>query len=217
MPSFDSKRLGEIHRALHSHLPSDSALRVKALESLLVDKGLLDSAAVDAWVETYVEDVGPKNGAAVVARAWCDPAFKERLLADGTSAVAEFGFTGRQAAKIVAVENTPDTHNMVVCTLCSCYPIGLLGVPPAWYKANEYRARAVREPRAVLAEFGVTLDPATKIRVWDSTSEARYLVVPLRPAGTEGMSEEALAALVSRNAMIGTDTVSAPKTSEEAA
>ncbi len=217
MPSYDSKRLGEIHRALHSHLPSESALRVKALESLLVEKGLLDSAAVDAWVETYVEEVGPKNGAAVVAKAWCDPAFKERLLADGTSAVAEFGFTGRQAAKVVVVENTPETHNMVVCTLCSCYPMGLLGVPPAWYKANEYRARAVREPRAVLAEFGVELDPDVKVRVWDSTSEARYLVLPQRPAGTEGWSEEDLAKLVSRNAMIGTAEVSATQASEEAA
>ncbi|GAB5467808.1 MAG: nitrile hydratase subunit alpha [Rhodospirillales bacterium] len=210
MPSYDSKRLGEIHRELHSHLPSDSALRVKAMESLLVDKGLLDRGAVDAWVEIYADKVGPKNGAAVAARAWCDPDFKARLLADGNAAVAEFDFTGRHNAQVIVVENTPEVHNLVVCTLCSCYPIALLGVPPAWYKANEYRARAVREPRAVLAEFGVVPEPGQKVRVWDSTSEARYMVLPQRPAGTEGLSEAELAALISRNAMIGTAVVEAP-------
>jgi len=210
MASFDGKRLSGIQRQLHSHLPPDPALRVKSLESLLVDKGYLDSGAVDAWVEIYSEQVGPKNGAAVVARAWRDPAFKARLLADGTAAVAEFDFVGRHNAKIVAVENRTEVHNLVVCTLCSCYPLALLGVPPTWYKANEYRARAVREPRAVLAEFGVALPPGVKVRVWDSTSEARYFVLPQRPAGTEDLNEAALAALVTRNAMIGTALVQAP-------
>jgi len=215
MPSHDSKRLGEIHREMHSHLPPDPALRVKALESLLVDKNYLDSGAVDAWVELYSEQVGPRNGATVVARAWSDPAFKARLLEDGTAAVAEFGFVGRHAAKIVVLENTPEVHNVVVCTLCSCYPLALLGVPPVWYKANEYRSRVVREPRAVLAEFGVQLDETVKVRVWDSTSETRYLVLPQRPAGSEGLDEAALAALVSRNAMIGTAlAVAVPATGE---
>ncbi|MEO1191265.1 MAG: nitrile hydratase subunit alpha [Pseudomonadota bacterium] len=216
MPSYDSKRLGAIHRELHSHLPSDSALRVKAIESLLVEKGLLDKGAVDAWVEIYCDQVGPKNGAAVVAKAWSDPAFKERLLADGNKAVAEFAFTGRHNAQLIAVENTAEVHNLVVCTLCSCYPLALLGVPPAWYKANEYRARAVREPRAVLEEFGVALAPGQKVRVWDSTSEARYFVLPQRPAGTEDLDEAALAALVTRNAMIGTALVAAPDQQEAA-
>lgn len=210
MPSYDTKRLGEIHRELHSHLPSDPALRVKAMESLLVEKGMLDSGAVDAWVQVYAEEIGPKNGARVVARAWCDPDFKARLLADGTAAVAEFDFKGRQNVRIVVVENGPEVHNLVVCTLCSCYPLALLGVPPTWYKGNEYRARAVREPRAVLADFGLVVDPAVKVRVWDSTSEARYFVLPERPAGTEGLDEEALAALVTRNAMIGTAKVAPP-------
>jgi len=217
MPSYDTKRLGEIHRELHSHLPSDPALRVKAMESLLVEKGMLDSGAVDAWVQVYAEEVGPKNGAKVVARAWCDPDFKARLLADGTAAVAEFDFKGRQNAKIVVVENTPDVHNMVVCTLCSCYPLALLGVPPTWYKANEYRARAVRQPRAVLAEFGLVLKPHVKVRVWDSTSETRYFVLPERPAGSDDMDEAALASLVTRNAMIGTARVTRRRDGEEAA
>lgn len=216
MPSFDSKRLGEIHRRMHSHLPSDPALRVKSLESLLVDKQMLDSGAVDAWVEIYCEQLGPKNGAQVVAKAWSDPAFRARLLEDGTATVAEFDFVGRHAAKLVVLENTPEVHNLVVCTLCSCYPIGLLGPPPTWYKAAEYRARAVREPRTVLQEFGVELDPAVKVRVWDSTSEARYLVLPQRPAGSEGLDEAALAALVSRNSMIGTALAQRP-TGREAA
>ncbi len=216
MPSFDSKRLGEIHRQMHSHLPSDPALRVKSLESVLVDKQMLDSGAVDAWVEIYCEQMGPKNGATVVAKAWCDPDFKARLLEDGTAAVAEFDFIGRHAAKLIVLENTEAVHNVVVCTLCSCYPLGLLGPPPTWYKANEYRSRVVREPRAVLKEFGVELPPEVKVRVWDSTSEARYLVLPQRPAGTEGLDEAALAALVSRNAMIGTDLARAPKQEEAA-
>ncbi len=216
MPSFDSKKLSEIHRQMHSHLPPDPALRVKALESLLVDKRLLDSGAVDSWVEIYSEQVGPRNGAAVVARAWSDPDYKARLLEDGTAAVAEFDFVGRHAAKIVVLENTAEVHNLVVCTLCSCYPLALLGVPPVWYKANEYRARAVREPRAVLAEFGVVLDEAVTVRVWDSTSETRYLVLPERPAGTEGLDEAELAALVTRNAMIGTAKVAAPQGREAA-
>ncbi|SPJ24800.1 nitrile hydratase subunit alpha [Palleronia abyssalis] len=187
----------------HSLLPSEPALRVKALETLLTRKGLIDPAALDTIIDTYAHKVGPRNGAAVVARAWTDPAFRDRLLSDGTSAVAEMGFTGRQGEHVTAVENTEDTHNMVVCTLCSCYPWSLLGIPPGWYKSDAYRARAVREPRGVLAEFGVTLPHSTKVRVWDSTAEIRYLVIPRRPNGTEGWSPEDLATLVTRDSMIG--------------
>ena len=203
MTTYDSRRVSDIHRALHSHLPSEPALRVKALESLLVEKGLLDSRAVDAWIAAYTEEVGPKRGARVVARAWVDPDFKARILDDGTQAIRELGFEGHAGAHLKIVENTPAVHNLVVCTLCSCYPNALLGIPPAWYKSAEYRARAVRDPRGVLAEFGVALDDDVEVRVWDSTSELRYLVLPQRPAATAGWDEAALAAIVTRNAMIG--------------
>ncbi len=196
----------------HGTPPSDTALRVKALESLLVEKGLVDPAALDVLIDTYENKIGPRNGAAVVARAWSDPAYKTRLLEDATAAIADFGFTGRQGAHMVAVENTPEVHNMVVCTLCSCYPWTVLGLPPAWYKAAPYRARAVKEPRAVLAEFGVTLPEAVEIRVWDSTAEIRYLVLPERPEGTEGLSETELAELVTRDSMIGTGLALIPRT-----
>ncbi|MBB94272.1 MAG: nitrile hydratase subunit alpha [Rhodobacteraceae bacterium] len=194
----------------HSLLPPDPALRVKALETILTQKGLIDPAALDVIIDTYQHRIGPKNGAQVVARAWSDPAFRAALLDDATAAVSEMGFFGRQGEHIVAVENTPEVHNMVVCTLCSCYPWPLLGVPPAWYKSDAYRARAVREPRKLLSEFGVTLSEGTSVRVWDSTAEVRYLVVPMRPEGTEGLSPEALAELVSRDAMIGTGVAVAP-------
>lgn len=189
----------------HSHLPSDPALRVKALETLLVDKGLVDPAALDKLIETYEHEVGPRNGAKVVAKAWSDPAFRDWLLKDATAAIASLGFLGRQGEHMVALANGPEVHNMVVCTLCSCYPWPVLGIPPVWYKSEAYRSRAVIDPRGVLAEFGVTLPDETEVRVWDSTAEIRYLVLPERPAGTEGMSEEELAALVTRDSMIGTD------------
>jgi nitrile hydratase len=185
-------------------------LRVRALESLLVDKGLVDPAALDALIDTYETKVGPRNGAKIVARAWVDPAFKRRLLEDGTAAVAEHGFVGRQSEKLVVVENTPQTHNMVVCTLCSCYPWAVLGLPPVWYKSAPYRARAVIDPRGVLSELGVEVPAATEVRVWDSTAEIRYLVLPERPAGTERMSEAELAELVTRDAMIGVARVPPP-------
>ena len=188
----------------HSTPPSDTALRVKALESLLVEKGLVDPAALDALIDVYENKVGPRNGAAVVARAWSDPAYKARLLADGTAAIAELGFTGRQGEHMVVVENAPRVHNMVVCTLCSCYPWTVLGLPPVWYKAAPYRARVVKEPRGVLGDFGLELAEDVEIRVWDSTSEIRYLVLPERPPGTEGLSETELATLVTRDSMIGT-------------
>jgi nitrile hydratase len=178
-------------------------LRVEALESLLVEKGFLDPAHVDAIVRHYGEDVGPMNGARVVARAWVDPAYRARLLADGTTAIAELGFGGPQGEYMVVLENTPAVHNVVVCTLCSCYPWPVLGLPPAWYKSPAYRSRIVREPRAVLREFGLELPPEVEIRVWDSSSEVRYLVLPERPAGTESLAEEALRACVTRDAMIG--------------
>ena len=186
------------------HSPSDMALRVKALESLLVDKGLVDPAALDAIIDTYEHQVGPRNGARVVAKAWADPSYRVRLLADATAAIAELGYGGRQGEHMIAVENTPTRHNLVVCTLCSCYPWSVLGLPPTWYKASPYRSRAVIDPRGVLAEFGLTLGPEVEIRVWDSTAEIRYLVIPERPAGSAGFSEEALAALVTRDSMIGT-------------
>ncbi|WP_299865034.1 nitrile hydratase subunit alpha [uncultured Roseobacter sp.] len=188
----------------HSLLPPDPALRVKALETILTRKGLIDPAALDVIIDTYENKIGPRNGAHVVARAWCDPAFKAALLEDATAVVAEMGYYGRQGEHMVAVENTADVHNMVVCTLCSCYPWPLLGIPPGWYKSDAYRARAVREPRAVLADFGVTLPEDTAVRVWDSTAEVRYLVIPERPAGSDGMDEAALMDLVTRDSMIGT-------------
>jgi nitrile hydratase len=194
----------------HSDVPDALTLRVKALESLLVEKGLVDPAAVDAVIDYYEHRVGPRNGARVVARAWIDPAYKARLLTDATSAVAELGYAGRQGEHMVVVENTPDVHNLVVCTLCSCYPWPVLGLPPAWYKSNAYRSRAVIDPRGVIAEFGLTLPGDIEVRVWDSTAELRYLVLPERPAGTDGMSEDQLAALVTRDAMIGTARVAAP-------
>ncbi|MCB1385328.1 MAG: nitrile hydratase subunit alpha [Nitratireductor sp.] len=187
----------------HSHLEG-MELKVRTLESLLVEKGYVDPGALDEIVETYETRVGPRNGARVVARAWRDPAYLERLRQDATSAIAELGFTGRQGEHMRVVENTPEIHNMVVCTLCSCYPWSVLGLPPVWYKSAPYRSRAVSEPEAVLAEFGVTLPEGKTIRVWDSTAEMRYLVLPERPAGTEGWSEERLADLVTRDSMIGT-------------
>ncbi len=194
----------------HSHLPPDPALRVKALETILTQKGLVDPAALDEIIDTYENRVGPKNGAHVVARAWSDPEFKAALLADATPVVAEMGYYGRQGEHIVVVENTDAVHNMVVCTLCSCYPWSLLGIPPGWYKSDAYRARAVREPRKVLAEFGVTLPDDTAVRVWDSTAEIRYLVIPQRADGTDGMDEAALMQLVTRDAMIGTGLAKSP-------
>ena len=205
MAHDDPHRFGDIHHELHRHLPSEPALRVKALESLLIDKGMLDPKAVDAWIAVYTEEIGPKRGATMVAKAWLDTAFRERLLADGTGAITELSFEGWAGAHFKVVENTPAIHNIVVCTLCSCYPHSVLGIPPNWYKSAAYRARAVREPRAVLAEFGETVPPEVEIRVWDSTSELRYMVLPERPPGTEGWSEDALARLVTRNAMIGTE------------
>ena len=205
MPTFDPNKITEIHRHLHSHLPSEPALRVKAIESLLVEKGLVDPKAVDAWIEAYTEDIGPKRGAQVVARAWLDPEFKALLMSDAAAAVTELGVQGQATGHLQAVENTADTHNLVVCTLCSCYPFGILGMAPAWYKAAEYRARSVRDPRGVLAEFGVDLSDDVSVKVWDSTAELRYMVVPQRPAGTDGLDQDALAKLVTRNSMIGTD------------
>ena len=205
MTSFDSDRIARIHRELHEHLPSDSALRVKTLESLLVEKGLVDPRAIDEWVELYSEEIGPKRGAAVVAKAWSDPAFKARLVADATAAIAEMGYLGNATGHLKAVENTAGVHNLVVCTLCSCYPWSVLGLPPVWYKSPPYRSKAVIDPRGVLEEFGVTLPDEIEVRVWDSTAELRYLVVPERPAGTSGWSEADLAELVTRNSLIGTD------------
>lgn len=192
------------HHEIHAQLPSDPALRVKALESLLTEKGLVDPATIDAWVEIYESKIGPRIGARIVAKAWADADFKQRLLTDATRAIGELDLLGVQGQHMVAVENTPQTHNMVVCTLCSCYPLPVLGLPPAWYKSAPYRSRVVIDPRGVLKEFGVELPEETKIRIWDSTAEVRYLVVPERPKGTEGMNEEQLAALVTRDSMIGT-------------
>jgi nitrile hydratase len=189
---------------VHQAPPSDIALRVKALESLLVEKGLVDPAALDAIVDHFENKVGPRNGARVVARAWSDPAYRERLRADATAAIAELGYAGAQGDHMVAVENTATVHNLVVCTLCSCYPWPVLGLPPVWYKSAPYRSRAVLDPRGVLAELGTVLPDDVEIRVWDSTAEIRYLVIPERPAGAEGLDEEALAALVTRDGMIGT-------------
>lgn len=205
MSSFDPKKAAHVHRDLHSHLPSDPALRVKALESLVVERGFVSADTLTAWVEAYSEHIGPKRGALVVARAWRDAAFKARLLEDAAEAIKEFGFEGNATGHLKAVENTETQHHVVVCTLCSCYPFSILGMSPAWYKSAEYRARTVREPRNVLAEFGVDLAPDIKVRVWDSTAELRYLVIPQRPEGTDGWDEARLASLVTRNSMIGTD------------
>lgn len=198
------------HDHTHGSSLSEMDARTRALESLLVEAGLVDPDALDAIVEYYEHEVGPHRGARVVARAWTDDAFRERLLADATAAVASLGYTGRQGEHLVALESTPDLHHLVVCTLCSCYPWPVLGLPPVWYKSPAYRAKAVRDPRGVLADAGVTLPAHTAVRVWDSTAEVRYLVVPVRPAGTDGWSVEALADLVTRDAMIGMGVVDLP-------
>lgn len=198
------------HDHPHALLPSDPALRVKALETLLTRKGLIDPAALDEIIDTYENKIGPRNGARVVAKAWLDAGFRHALLEDATAVVSELGYYGRQGEHMVAVENTEERHNMVVCTLCSCYPWPLLGIPPGWYKSDAYRARVVREPRKVLADFGVILPENTAVRVWDSTAEMRYLVIPRRPEGTEGMDEDALISLVSRDSMIGTALANTP-------
>ena len=208
----DERERNQNHHPDHEHqtVPSDVALRVKALESLLVEKGLVDPAALDALIDAYEHKIGPRNGARVVARAWVDIEYKKRLLADATTAIAELGYEGGQGAHMVVVENTPDRHNLVVCTLCSCYPWPVLGLPPVWYKSAPYRSRAVIDPRGVLREFGLEIPEGVEIRVWDSTSEMRYVVLPERPLGTEHMSEEELSALVTRDAMIGTAKATLP-------
>ena len=195
----------------HSLLPTDPALRVKAMESLLIEKGLIDPAAVDALIDTYQNKVGPKNGAMVVAKAWSDPEYRKWLLDDATAAIDSLGFAGFQGEHMIAVENTEQVHNVVVCTLCSCYPWSVLGLPPVWYKPDAYRSRVVIEPRDVLQEFGVELPEETEIRVWDSTAEVRYLVVPQRPAGSDGLSVTDLVALITRDAMVGTALVTGPE------
>jgi nitrile hydratase subunit alpha len=204
MTSDRSNNIADIHRHLHSHLPSEPALRVKSLESLLVDKGIIDADAVDNWLESYTEKVGPMNGARVIARSWVDDEFRDFLERDALRAFQDLGLPGRDGYQLVAHFNTPTVHNLVVCTLCSCYPMGMIGIAPSWYKSAEYRARVVREPRAVLREFGVELDDQIQVSVWDSNSERRYIVIPERPGNTEGWSEEQLAKLVTRNSMIGT-------------
>src|SRR5499433_689426 len=205
--------LTHAHQHEHEHqvVPSDPALRVKSLESLLVEKGLVDRAALDALVDAYEHKIGPRNGARVVARAWSDPAYKQRLLSDADAAIAEMGYGGLQGEHMVVVENTPKVHNLIVCTLCSCYPWPVLGLPPVWYKSAPYRSRAVIDPRSVLREFGLELPQDVEVRVWDSTAELRYLVLPERPIGSEHLGEEALATLVTRNAMIGVAKVSVSK------
>jgi nitrile hydratase len=199
------------HDHEHQAVPSDLTLRVKALESLLVEKGLVDRAAVDALVDTYEHKIGPRNGARVVAHAWVDPAYKARLLADANDAMSDFGYLSKQGDRMVVVENTPSVHNLIVCTLCSCYPWPVLGLPPVWYKSAPYRSRSVIDPRGVLREFGLDLPADIEVRVWDSTAELRYLVLPERPAGTEHLSEEQLAALVTRDSMVGVTKVSPPQ------
>ena len=208
-----SADLPHTHQREHHQqaVPSDPALRVKALESLLVEKGLVDRAALDALVDTYEHKIGPRNGARVVARAWSDTTYKQRLLSNADAAIAEMGYGGMQGEHMVVVENTAKVHNLVVCTLCSCYPWPVLGLPPVWYKSAPYRSRAVIDPRGVLREFGVELSEEVEVRVWDSTAELRYLVLPERPAGTEGLTEEELAALVTRDAMVGAAKVSFSK------
>ena len=203
MSSYDSDKVAKLHRELHSHLPSEPALRLKALETVLVEKSFLAADAVDKWLDDYSANVGPMNGAKVIARAWTDPEFAQRLAEDAPAAFVEVLPNIDKDYPIVAVFNTSDTHNLIVCTLCSCYPLGILGMSPSWYKSVEYRARAVREPRGVLAEFGTDLPRTIEVKVWDSTSDLRYMVVPERPEGTDGWSEADLAGLVTRNAMIG--------------
>jgi len=200
----------------HQAVPSDMTLRVKALESLLIEKGLVNPAALDALVDTYENKVGPRNGAQVVARTWVDPDYKKRLLVDAPKAIAEFGYLGTQGDHMVVVENTPKVHNLVVCTLCSCYPWPVLGLPPVWYKSAPYRSRAVIDPRGVLREFGLDLPKEVEVRVWDSTAELRYLVLPERPPGTEKLTEQELAALVTRDSMIGVAKVKSPQAGDNA-
>lgn len=202
---YDPKQAAHLHPHIHSQVPSEPALRVKALETLLVEKGLLDSAAVAAWVEVYQDEIGPKIGARVVARAWCDDEFRTRLLADGAAAIGELDIGGDGLTHFKVVENTSTAHNLVVCTLCSCYPFGILGIQPSWYKLDAYRSRVVRDPRGVLAEFGVTIPDNVRVDVWDSTADLRYLVLPQKPEGSAHLDEEGLAALVTRNSMIGTE------------
>jgi nitrile hydratase len=195
--------MAHAHDHDHQVTPSDPALRVKALESLLVEKGLVDPAALDVLVDTFENKVGPRNGARVVARAWVDPSYKKRLLEDAPTAIAELGYTSGQGEHMVVLENTPEVHNLVVCTLCSCYPWPVLGLPPVWYKSAAYRSRAVIDPRGVLQEFGTSVGDDVEVRVWDSTAELRYIVLPERPAGTENLTEEELAAMVTRDGMVG--------------
>jgi nitrile hydratase len=211
-PGSENAQQAGNHDVDHEHqaVPSDPALRVKALESLLVDKGLVNPAALDAMIDSYEHKIGPRNGAHVVARAWMDSEYKKRLLADSTKAIAELGYSGLQGEHMVVVENSPKIHNLVVCTLCSCYPWPVLGLPPVWYKSSPYRSRAVIDPRGVLREFGLELSQDIELRVWDSTAEIRYLVLPERPADTEKMSEDELAALVTRDAMIGVAKITLP-------
>jgi nitrile hydratase len=200
----------EQHQQHQSHDYSAPEVRAAAIEAVLVEKGLVATDAIDTVVDAFADEIGPRNGAQVVARAWVDPEFKQRLLADATAAASELGFGGLEGEHVVAVENTPGVHNVVVCTLCSCYPWPLLGIPPVWYKSPAYRARVVAEPRAVLREFGVEVPDDVEVRVWDSSAEVRYLVVPRRPAGTEGLAEPELAALVTRDSMIGTAVLAGP-------
>ena len=195
----------------HRLLPEEPELRVKAIETLLLNKGIINSDTLNELIDTYENKIGPRNGAKVVAKAWVDPEYKKRLLENATKAIEELSYTGRQGEHMVVVENTPEVHNVVVCTLCSCYPWPVLGIPPTWYKSDEYRSRTVREPRKVLQEFGLELDLNTQIKVWDSTSEMRYLVLPMRPVGTEHLSENELESLVTRNSMIGTGLPETPK------
>jgi nitrile hydratase len=213
IPQAAAAQKSHDHQQDHDHqvVPSDMALRVKALESLLVEKGMVDPATLDAVVEAYERKIGPRNGARVVARAWKDSAYRQRLLADGTAAITELGYGGSQGEHMVVLENTPKVHNLVVCTLCSCYPWPVLGLPPVWYKSAPYRSRAVIDPRGMLKEFGLDLGEDVEIRVWDSTADIRYLVLPERPAGTDNLSEEELAALVTRDAMVGVARVASPR------
>ena len=204
MASYDSDKVAHIHEELHSHLPPEPALRAKALESLLVEKGVLKTDAVDKWLDNFAEKIGPKNGARVIARSWVDPEFEGSLRNNAMQGFTALGLAKGGGYGLKAVFNSDTVHNLVVCTLCSCYPLALIGIPPSWYKLNEYRARAVRDPRGVLEEFGVKLNEHVEVRVWDSTSERRYIVVPQRPAATGGWSEDRLAELVTRNSMIGT-------------
>jgi nitrile hydratase len=213
VPQAAAAQKSDDHQHDHDHqvMPSDVALRVKALESLLIEKGMVDSAALEAVVDAYERKIGPRNGARVVARAWIDAAYRKRLLADGTAAIAELGYGGSQGEHMVVLENTHRVHNLVVCTLCSCYPWPVLGLPPVWYKSAPYRSRAVIDPRGVLREFGLELREDVEIRVWDSTADIRYLVLPERPAGTDNLSEDELAALVTRDAMVGVAKVAPPR------